>query len=173
MGQVVGQLGAGQFCHGHFLGRRHLLPVGKGFRGDALGYADYRRHGALDDLVAGIGDALGNDGVGFGAVVQLPHLADVGQAQQFGQLRANLAGLGVAAVAPADDKVGPLPLQSQAQGAGGSQGVGTGQSPVGQQNAAVGAEGHAGNQSVLSLGRPHTYRHHLVGRAGFQFDGAH
>ena len=145
-----------------------MLSVGEGLGGHTLGDADHRRQWTLHHLVALVGDAFRHHAVGFGAEVQLADLADVRQAQQFGQFRPHLARLRIGAVPAADNEVRLLSQQYHAQGAGGGQGIRTGQGPVAQQDAAVGAQGHAGYQPLPSLGRPHGDGHHFVIGTGLQ-----
>ena len=141
-----------------FLGLGHLVAAGIAFLAGALRDADHGRQRAFDDLVTLVGGAFGDDAIAGAVNVQLAHVADVGQAHQLGHLRANLAGLGVAAVAAAHDQVRRLALEGQRQGLGGGQGVAAGQGAVGEEDAAVGAQGVALGQALGGVGRAHGQR---------------
>ena len=103
--------------------------------------------------------------------VQLADVADVGQAHQLGDLGSDLAGLGVAAVASADDEIGGFAPESQRQGLGRGQGVAAGQGAVGEQDAAVGAQGVALGQALSGVGRAHGQGDYGVLGVGLEVDG--
>ena len=149
----------------------HLLSVGVEFRGHALGDADQSRKDALQGLESLVGHTFNDHGFAVIAQVQLPHVTDVGQAHEFRDLRADLTGFAVSAVAAADDKVGFFPLQREGQRPGGSQRVGPGQGAVGDQHRTVGPQRNTVGQPLAGARRAHGDDYHLVFRGPLQLHG--
>ena len=112
-GEVIGEVGAGQLLDGLGFGFGHFLAAGIAFLPRSFGHADHGRQRAVQHLVAFVGGAFDGDAVGGAVDFQLAHVADVGQVHQLGDFGADLPGLGVAAVASADDEVGRFALQRE------------------------------------------------------------
>src|SRR5437773_6852411 len=76
--------------------------------------------------------------------------------------RRDLPGLGVERLAPAENEVAAFLLDRHREGPGSAERVGDSEGPVGQVDAAIGAEPHALSQRLLRLWRAHRHRDDLA-----------
>ena len=135
---------------------------GEALRRQVLRRGHHRRQRHDDGVDAGVRLALDPRHPRAGIDRERAGAGRLREVEQLGELGADLTGLRVDTVAPAQDQVEGLPSQRQRQGARRGQGVGSGEGAIAQVQGPIGSQGQALGQRLARLRRAHGDGHHLA-----------
>ena len=165
-----------QAAHGHVLDAGFLRVPGDDFRAGrakrvvdaaaphhigAFEHGDHRRQVGLQDLHAAFGAALQRHRAALAIdLVDAGDIGDLFELQALGDAGADLRGVAVDGLLAAEHDVDLAEgvadlLQRRREREGRGQRVGAGEEAVGEQNGAVGADGHGLSQGIAGHGRAH------------------
>ena len=152
---IVREVRGGQLLDWHGASGLQRVRAWERLRRDALGDGEQRGQRAPQPFVALVRLPLDHDLARRLVQLQPTHAGNLRQPQHLGDLGADLARLGVHAVAPAQDEIERFAAQRQRERPRRGQRVGSCERPVDEVYGAVHAHGEALHQRVRGLRRPH------------------
>ena len=158
---IVREVRGGQLLDWHGARGLQRVRAWERLRRDTLGYGEQRGQRAAQPFVALVRLPLDHDLARRLVQLQPPHAGNLRQPQHLGDLGADLARLGVHAVAPAQDEIERFAAQRQRERPRRGQRVGSCERPVDEVYGAVHAHGEALHQRVRGLRRAHGVDHRL------------